>query len=160
MVEGNGAVTRDNWNGGVQPQGGSSVLDRIRLGKSWDAMKIDEQTPHEAYEAVLDRAGCSLPVRDAVDRRIVAEVRSGTATFGGKSYSSRKDAGDDHVPTGIIDSQHDVGGWPELKSAAALPTPTMTACPTHGSVSTASTLPILPTATSLAATDTLILRTI
>lgn len=119
VVEGNGAVTRDNWNGGVQPQGGSSVLDRIRLGKPWDAMKIDEQAPHEAYEAVLDRAGCSLPVRDAVDRRIVAEVRSGTATFGGKSYSSRKDAGDDHVPTGIIDSQQDVGGWPELKSAAA-----------------------------------------
>lgn len=119
VVEGNDAVTRDNWNGGVQPQGGSSVLDRIRLGKPWDAMKIDEQTPHEAYEAVLDRAGCSLPVRDAVDRRIVAEVRSGTATFGGKSYSSRKDTGDGHVPTGIIDSQQDVGGWPELKSAAA-----------------------------------------
>ena len=119
VVEGNGAVSSDNWIGGVQPQGGSSVLDRIRLGKPWDAKKIDEQAPHAAYEAVLDRAGCSLPVRDAVDRRIVAEVRSGTATIGGKSYSRWNDTGDAHAPSGIIDSQQDVGGWHDLKSAAA-----------------------------------------
>ena len=43
-------------------------------------------------------------------------------------------------------------------AAALVPAPTMTACPTHGSVSTASTLPILPTATALAATDTPILK--
>lgn len=45
-------------------------------------------------------------------------------------------------------------------AAALVPAPTMTACPTHGSVSTASTQPILPTATAWAATDTPILRTI
>jgi len=38
-----------------------------------------------------------LPARDAADRRIVEQVRQGTGR--------------------IIDSQNEVGGWPELKSA-------------------------------------------
>ncbi len=53
----------------------------------------------EAYEAVLATVGASLPVRDSVDRRIINEVRE------------RKGS--------IIDSQKQVGGWPELKSTAA-----------------------------------------
>lgn len=46
-----------------------------------------------ALQRVLDEAGATLPVRDAVDARVVEQVRSGTG--------------------GIIDSQTDVGGWPE-----------------------------------------------
>src|SRR5262249_38070565 len=52
-----------------------------------------------ALEAVLATAGASLPKRDSVDKRIVSEVRS------------HKGA--------IIDSQEQVGGWPELKPAIA-----------------------------------------
>ena len=55
-----------------------------------------EQTAQAAYETVLSKAGCSLH-RDAVDIRIVNEVRNGT----GK----------------LINSQAEVGGWPELQSA-------------------------------------------
>jgi hypothetical protein len=50
-----------------------------------------------AYELVLAEAGAMLPKRDAVDIRIVSEVRNGT----GK----------------IINDEQQVGGWPELKSA-------------------------------------------
>ena len=50
-----------------------------------------------AFRRVLANAGAVLPQRDAVDHRIVSEVRSGT----GK----------------IINSEEQVGGWPELKSA-------------------------------------------
>ena len=50
----------------------------------------------EAYERVLDFVG-AWQNRDAVDQRIVAEVRSGVGT--------------------IIDSQTDVGDWPVLNSA-------------------------------------------
>jgi hypothetical protein len=49
-----------------------------------------------AYERVLTEAGAVLPERDAVDERIVGEVRNGT----GK----------------IINDEQQVGGWPELKS--------------------------------------------
>jgi hypothetical protein len=45
---------------------------------------------------VLAGAGASLPVRDAVDERIIAEVRNGTGA--------------------IIDSQWEVAGWPVYRS--------------------------------------------
>ena len=50
-----------------------------------------------ALEAVLATVGAYLPRRDSVDARIVAEVREHRGS--------------------IIDSQQQVGGWPELKSS-------------------------------------------
>jgi len=47
----------------------------------------------------VQQAGATLPVRDAVDARIVAEIKNGSGS--------------------IINSQADVGSWPELKSAPA-----------------------------------------
>jgi len=54
----------------------------------------------DAFKEVVLQAGASLN-RDAVDRRIMEEVQKGTFTYG---------------DNGIINSQTDVGGWPELKS--------------------------------------------
>ena len=90
-------VTADNGKG----MDGSNY---IKLEAPWHAMPIRQQTPEDAYQAVLAGAGCSLPKRDSVDARIIDEVRKGTAT---------------HGRNGIIDSPSDVGGWPELHSAAA-----------------------------------------
>ncbi len=59
------------------------------------AVKTDDAMT--AYERVLAEAGAVLAKRDAVDIRIVSEVRNGT----GK----------------IINDEQQVGGWPELKSA-------------------------------------------
>jgi hypothetical protein len=60
------------------------------------------QSAEIAYELVLADCGANLPKRDPVDERIIDEVGEGIANFGAK---------------GIINSQKDVGGWPELKSA-------------------------------------------
>ena len=57
-------------------------------------VKTDEAIT--AYERVLTKGGAVLPERDAVDERIVSEVRNGM----GK----------------IINDEQQVGGWPELKS--------------------------------------------
>jgi hypothetical protein len=65
-----------------------------------------EQAAEQAYETVLAKAGCSLS-RDAVDKRIVEEVRNGSFTYKGSNGSTN----------GLIDTQSDVGGWPELKTA-------------------------------------------
>ena len=98
-------ITADNWAGGVQ-------------GDFWQQAKVDVPHPFasvrtepagQACEMVLANAGAVLPKRDSVDRRIIEEVRTGTATFAGREETG----------PGIIDSQADVGGWPILKSAPA-----------------------------------------
>ena len=119
VVEGNEKVSADNWNGGVQPKGGEKMLKKFRLDAPWNSMKINEQSPEEAYKAVLANAGCTLPKRDVIDNRIVDEVRNGYATYEGASYKKLKKVKDVSKKTGIIDSQEDVGGWPLLKSAPA-----------------------------------------
>lgn len=119
FVEGNETVSNDNWAGGVQPSGGDKVLPLIKMDKPWNAMRINEQSPAKAYSLVLEHAGCSFPNRDAVDKRIIDDVRNGTATCEGKVYRSMEKTQCKDMKSGIIDTQSDTGGWPELKSLPA-----------------------------------------
>ncbi|MFT5370148.1 MAG: formylglycine-generating enzyme required for sulfatase activity/pectate lyase [Candidatus Latescibacterota bacterium] len=57
------------------------------------------ESAEEAYERVTSDVGATLPKRDRVDERVLAQVRTGTGQ--------------------MIDSQDDVGGWPELGPAPA-----------------------------------------
>lgn len=65
------------------------------------------QSAEDAYEAVLSYAGASLK-RDAVDERIVRNVREG-------GYDAKGSNGSDY---GLIDSPYDVGGWPTYTGEA------------------------------------------
>ena len=60
---------------------------------------ITTQDAKDAYQDVLGHGGATLPRRDAVDRRIVEEVTGGTGH--------------------ILNSQTEVGGWPDLQTAPA-----------------------------------------
>jgi hypothetical protein len=79
--------------------GVTGVTGGKRLSKPVEVTPIKTQSAADAYKSVLEHVGCSL-VRDAVDKRIVKEVETGTATYG----------------KGIITSPSQVGGYPELKS--------------------------------------------
>ena len=96
-------VTQNNW------EGSTVKTDAVKASSRWTdgltALK-NEQTAEAAYETVLAKAGCSL-ARDEVDKRIVEEVRNGTFTYKGSNGSVN----------GLIDTQSDVGGWPELNTA-------------------------------------------
>ncbi|WP_423126872.1 pectate lyase family protein [Gaoshiqia sp. Z1-71] len=116
IVEGNTEVSTDNWNGGVQTQ---ISLNKIKLDTPWPSMPIHQQTAEESYRLVLDKAGAVLPKRDAVDSRIIEETRGRFATYQGKAYGRSHGANEPSAISGIIDSQNDVGGWPELKSVLA-----------------------------------------
>ena len=69
------------------------------VSQPFAAPAVDASSAGAALEAVLSDVGASLPRRDSVDARIVAEVRARRGS--------------------IIDSQQQVGGWPALKSTVA-----------------------------------------
>lgn len=110
-VYGYTAVTADNWHGGVQSN------NYIKLDSPAEFMPINQQTAEEAYQSVMEYVGASLPRRDTIDKRIIQEVKTGTVTYGTGTYNT--DQGLGAAPSGIIDSQTDVGGWPVLKSEPA-----------------------------------------
>ena len=94
-------VTKNNWRGVKVDHS-----DSVRATVPFTVTFIPQQTANDAYEEVLKNAGASYK-RDAVDSRVVDEARNG------KSFSGKK-------RNGIIDSQNDVGGWPEKKSLTPL----------------------------------------
>lgn len=106
-VAGNTTVTANNWNGGVDYDAGVTQA-MVKKDVPFASVEITPHTAEQAFEAVLSYAGASYK-RDAVDARIANEVRTGTATYKG-SVSGL---------SGIIDTQKDVGGWPNLVSLAA-----------------------------------------
>lgn len=99
-------VTKNNWLGVNVDKTVKS--DSCKADVPFNYMTLNQQTATKAYKKVLLVAGASL-VRDAVDKRVVNEVKSGKATYKGSIDGL----------LGLIDSQNDVGGWPEYKSSAA-----------------------------------------
>jgi pectate lyase len=117
VMHGDPVVTRENWNGGVQPQHGDKYVSVLKLDEPWRAAPIREQSAEEAFLEVLRDVGATLPKRDPVDARIVEETRRGDATYEGTGYERDNEVADRSKPSGIIDSPEDVGGWPELASS-------------------------------------------
>jgi len=113
FMEASAEATADNWNYGVYDEYHSKYSPVSAADKA--AMRLDNalqinnnvttHTAQVAYEKVLALVGASF-ARDAVDQRIINNVENGTYSFEGSNGGTK----------GIIDSQEDVGGWPELKS--------------------------------------------
>ena len=78
------------------------VKDVSKLTEAFCDSYITEHTADEAYESVLANVGAVVPRRDYLDERYIEEVRACTYT-----YKGSKDG-----YCGIIDSQEDVGGYP------------------------------------------------
>ena len=97
---GDAKVTSDNWQGSTQK--GSNVKADARWTENLTRL-TNEQSAEEAYETVLAKAGCSLH-RDAIDTRIVNEVRNGSYTYTGSNGSTK----------GLIDAPSDVGWYPTI----------------------------------------------
>lgn len=80
FVEGYPHVSEDNWSGGVQPDSKaelSSVLPGIRADQPFHHAPLDIEDAQAAYARVLAEAGATLPLRDAVDQRVIDMVSTG-----------------------------------------------------------------------------------
>jgi len=94
FVEGCPECSKDARHLFSQPGGQDSTVVRL-LSTPIAAPPVTTWSAQDAFRQVLERAGATYPVRDAVDLRIVNEVREGAGC--------------------IIDSQWEVGGWPEYR---------------------------------------------
>jgi hypothetical protein len=123
----NERVTKDNWDGGVQMenrQGDEMTLDSAK--KYFAYMKVDKPFPHapvtilsakDAYNYVLKNVGATLPRRDAVDKRVIEQVRTGKISYKPMvtdtdfQFKVRK-LPKDSYKLGIITNINQVGGYP------------------------------------------------
>lgn len=126
IMEGNDAVTADNWKGGVQ------IENEDGVGEEEPYMRWNKPFPHpyytlmpakEAYDFVTANVGATIPCRDIVDTRIIEEVKTGVPYFA-------KDAKPDtyhfkyrRLPAdswkgGIITDPQQMGGYPKYKGKA------------------------------------------
>jgi pectate lyase len=104
-VFGNTSISQQNWSGGIVFSSGT-IQSLVQALQPFEPIWAAEQpTAEQAYQTVLEKSGASYK-RDAVDSRIVDEVRDGTYTYKGSKTGF----------LGIIDSQTDVGGWPILNT--------------------------------------------
>jgi pectate lyase len=75
-VDANPTVTNRNWlgvtmNGGTQAD---TVLSKVNT--PFNIAPLNTQTAQAAYTSVLQGVGCVLPMRDAVDQRIIQDVQN------------------------------------------------------------------------------------
>lgn len=132
VVADNPAVTKDNWAGGIQLEGMDGELMSYEDAKPFlPAMRVAKPIPHasfrvtsaeEAYNEVLANAGATLPKRDAIDLRIIKEVKDGKPTplaekdvqYPEVDFEHRR-LPKDSYKMGIITHISQVGGYPEYK---------------------------------------------
>lgn len=124
IMEGNERVTKDNWDGGIQPEG-APVADEHKAYMKWDKpfpmpyMTIMDA--QEAYEYVLDNAGANIPKRDIVDERVIRQIRTGKVYYDKKADPStfaatqHRRLPEDSYKHGIITDIKQIGGYPEYK---------------------------------------------
>ena len=92
LVDGD-TVLRDDWAMIVRER------EHTKLKQPFPVPATHTDRAEEAYERVLAGAGAILPERDAVDERLLADIKAGTGR--------------------VIDSQEQVGGWPVLETGEA-----------------------------------------
>lgn len=97
FMYGNPAASEDNSKG-IQDKGANAVMSNTPFADNGYRL-LELQDARTAYQDVLNRAGATLPRRDAADARIIQDVRNGTGR--------------------IINREFEVGGYPEMKSGEA-----------------------------------------
>lgn len=105
VMHGSSTVTNDNWQG-IHPNPSTKSKAELRSDTPFEVPFVTTHTAEVAFDKVLSLAGASF-VRDAVDARVTNEARNGLAPMRASNGTTR---------AGLIDTQGDVGGWPDYNA--------------------------------------------
>lgn len=123
IMEGYPEITKDNWKGGVQVEEQNGVGEyeaEMRWPKPLPMPALTIVSADVAKQFVLSNAGATLPVRDAVDKRITEQVRTGNVIVPAgveaptTQFKHRRMPLDSYKQ-GIITDISQVGGYPDYK---------------------------------------------
>ena len=126
IMEGYPEITKDNWNGGVQVDemaNAGKYTDNLKWHKPLPMPELSVMPADEARDYVLENAGATLPKRDAVDKRITEQVRTGKIVVSAgvvppTTQFKHRRAALDSYKIGIITDVSQVGGYPDYKGTA------------------------------------------
>ena len=120
IVEGNERVSRDNWDGGIQPEGAPATEEHKAYMKWNEPHPMPYMTvmpAREAFEFVLENAGANIPKRDLVDERTIRQIRTGEVYYDPDYVTDvipqHRRLGEDSYKYGIPIDPKQVGGYPE-----------------------------------------------
>lgn len=128
IMEGYPAITADNWAGGVQTEDSPNDAGAYKADMKWDKPlpmpEMTIMTAQQSFDYVMKNVGADLPVRDAVDKRIIMQVEEDKAIYNtdyvtdsGPQFKHRR-LPKDSYKEGIITDIAQVGGYPEYKGTS------------------------------------------
>nr|WP_320058327.1 polysaccharide lyase [uncultured Bacteroides sp.] len=124
IMEGYDAITKDNWDGGVQVQeqpNTDGYTENIKWNEPFPMPSLTIMPAKDAYKFVIKNAGATIPSRDIVDQRIIEEVETGKAYYKeGLDPNSfyqfeHRRLPNDSYKKGVITEIEQMGGYPEYK---------------------------------------------
>jgi pectate lyase len=77
-IFGNEASTADNWRAVRRRITTGPALEAMRAREPFPTPPVTTQSALQAFQIVLEEAGAILPARDAIDLRIINDIRHGT----------------------------------------------------------------------------------
>jgi len=123
IMDGYPEITKDNWAGGVQvgeEKDAAQYKDYMKVDKPFPMPQVKVLPAQEAFQFVLTNVGATLPKRDAVDARVVEQVRTGKIAYNEvntdtmSQFKVRK-LPKDSYKLGIVTNIVEVGGYPDYK---------------------------------------------
>ena len=108
VMDGYSGMTSDNWSGLSDNSLANQLKSTSAFAYPSNPTSVSIHSAGDGYDAVLSYSGASLK-RDSIDKRLEDETRNKKSTYTGSKGSTG----------GLIDSQTDVGGWPEYSATEA-----------------------------------------
>ncbi len=115
------AVTANNWLGACFSGGTLADTTGSKVAVPFNCVNINMQSALDAYQSVLQKAGCVLPYRDTLDERIVSNVINSTGKLincqggypRGTAYATTATAWP-FLPAGYTPTDTDHDGMPDV----------------------------------------------